>query len=259
MPNEFVARNGLISQNNSVVTGSLVVTQGITGSLAGTASNAISSSFASTASLAPAYVLNSTTASMLQPYVLTSSTASMTVSSSSFATTASFISPTFISASAAASGFASVKLYRKVTADNSVTNTLTRTVLSSILIPANTVSVGDTIYILARNKRTGNNSAMTPNIHINTTATATGNRIYNITQAAANNTVYLNKFGIVKSATVTEVGQEGISNDIGVGAVNTSVTTYNVDWTVDQYIVFSVALGNTADTSTLSLLVVEIK
>jgi hypothetical protein len=48
MANEFIARNGLISQNNSVVTGSLTVTQGITGSLFGTSSwatNALISSF----------------------------------------------------------------------------------------------------------------------------------------------------------------------------------------------------------------------
>jgi len=38
MANEFVAKNGLISQNNTVVSGSLTVTQGITGSLFGTAS-----------------------------------------------------------------------------------------------------------------------------------------------------------------------------------------------------------------------------
>jgi hypothetical protein len=63
------------------------------------------------------YVLTSVTASMLQPYVLNVSTSSfvtnaqtssMTVLSSSFASTASYISPTFISASAAASGFGSV-------------------------------------------------------------------------------------------------------------------------------------------------------
>jgi hypothetical protein len=41
MANEFVAKNGLISQNNTTVSGSLTVTQGITGSLLGTASNAI--------------------------------------------------------------------------------------------------------------------------------------------------------------------------------------------------------------------------
>ena len=38
MANEFIARNGLIAQESSVVSGSLIVTQGITGSLFGTAS-----------------------------------------------------------------------------------------------------------------------------------------------------------------------------------------------------------------------------
>jgi hypothetical protein len=48
--NEFTARNGLIAQKDSVVTGSLIVTSGITGSLLGTASyaaQALSSSYAS--------------------------------------------------------------------------------------------------------------------------------------------------------------------------------------------------------------------
>ena len=39
MANEFIARNGLISQNNSTVTGSLIVTQGITGSFSGSGAN----------------------------------------------------------------------------------------------------------------------------------------------------------------------------------------------------------------------------
>ena len=51
--------------------------------------NPASSSFAATASLAPAYVQNSVTASMLAPYVLSSQTSSMTVLSASFASTAS--------------------------------------------------------------------------------------------------------------------------------------------------------------------------
>jgi hypothetical protein len=40
MANEFIARNGLIAQDSSTITGSLTVTQGITGSLFGTSSNA---------------------------------------------------------------------------------------------------------------------------------------------------------------------------------------------------------------------------
>jgi len=53
MANEFIARNGLIAQNNSTITGSLIVTNGITGSLFGTASfstNATSASFSTTSS-----------------------------------------------------------------------------------------------------------------------------------------------------------------------------------------------------------------
>jgi len=52
MANEFVTKNGLISQNNTTVTGSLIVTNGITGSLRGTASwatNAINATNATTA------------------------------------------------------------------------------------------------------------------------------------------------------------------------------------------------------------------
>ena len=45
MANEFVARNGVIAQNNSVVSGSLVVTNGITGSLFGTSSQALTASY----------------------------------------------------------------------------------------------------------------------------------------------------------------------------------------------------------------------
>lgn len=53
MANQFVAKNGLISQNNSIVTGSLTVTNGITGSLFGTASQAL------TASYSPNYIPSS--------------------------------------------------------------------------------------------------------------------------------------------------------------------------------------------------------
>lgn len=58
MPNEFVARNGLIALADTSISGSLTVSgsvtanQGFTGSLSGTASFAISSSYALTASYA---------------------------------------------------------------------------------------------------------------------------------------------------------------------------------------------------------------
>lgn len=54
MANEFVAKNGLISQNNTTVSGSLTVTQGITGSFSGSVAGYVltsqTSSFATTGS-----------------------------------------------------------------------------------------------------------------------------------------------------------------------------------------------------------------
>lgn len=83
------SRSNLIfaAGNQVEITGSLVVTGGITGSLSGTVTSA---SFASTSS-----------------YALTAQTLLGSVVSASFASTASYISPSFISASAAASGFGS--------------------------------------------------------------------------------------------------------------------------------------------------------
>jgi len=79
MANEFVAKNGLISQKNSTVSGSLTVTQGITGSLFGTASwatNFVSASNYVLNSATSSFVLNSQTSSMLAPYLLSSQTSS---------------------------------------------------------------------------------------------------------------------------------------------------------------------------------------
>jgi hypothetical protein len=76
MPNEFVTRNGFISKNNSVITGSLTATLGITGSV-------LSASYSNTAS----YTISSLTAS----YVVSAISASYSTfaATTSFATSAS--------------------------------------------------------------------------------------------------------------------------------------------------------------------------
>ena len=124
MANEFKIKNGLIvDQGGAQITGSIDVSGSIfinggplsfnTSSLINNANFSnpnltftrgdtttfdvnisslipTSASYASTASFAPSYVLNSVTSSMLSPYVLTSVTSSMRVLSSSFALTASY-------------------------------------------------------------------------------------------------------------------------------------------------------------------------
>lgn len=82
MANEFVARNGVIALDDSQITGSLIVTDGITGSLFGTSSWATDAITATTASYfltssvtSASYALNATNASTAS-YVETAQTAS---------------------------------------------------------------------------------------------------------------------------------------------------------------------------------------
>ena len=85
MANEFRIKNGFESQGNSNITGSLIVTTGVTASLQGTASwaqNAITASFITTAQTA-SYVLNAVSASRA-----TSASRADSALSASFATTA---------------------------------------------------------------------------------------------------------------------------------------------------------------------------
>lgn len=80
MANEFVARNGIIAQNDSIISGSFIVTGGITGSLFGIATtasyvlNAVTASYAATASSADDFTVRGTlTAQTLVVQTITSS------------------------------------------------------------------------------------------------------------------------------------------------------------------------------------------
>jgi hypothetical protein len=77
----FIANSGLISKDNSIITGSLSITNGITGSLFGTASYVITSS----------YSLSSATASYTLATSIDSSSYSLTTVSASLASTASTV------------------------------------------------------------------------------------------------------------------------------------------------------------------------
>lgn len=102
MANEFIARNGLIAQENSIITGSLTVTGGVVGNLNGTASNATSASQAQNANTATSasYALNATNA-LTASYFVTSS-----VTSASFAQIATSASQATNSNTAISASFA---------------------------------------------------------------------------------------------------------------------------------------------------------
>jgi hypothetical protein len=98
MANEFVARNGVIALSNSTITGSLIVTAGITGSLSGS----VVGNLTGTASWATSALSSITASYVLQAVSSSFATLAQTANTASYvvtAQTASYFSGTVISAS----------------------------------------------------------------------------------------------------------------------------------------------------------------
>lgn len=93
MANEFIIKNGLIVQGGgAIISGSVTVIGGITGSVSGSMENATSASFAATASFLQGSIESAS-------YALTASFLQGSVDSASFATTASYLQGSVTSAS----------------------------------------------------------------------------------------------------------------------------------------------------------------
>jgi hypothetical protein len=88
MAGELTIKNGLVVSGSTNISGSVTATTFI-GAFSGTITDAVSSSYALTASFAPFYVLTSATSSMLAPYLLSNLTSSFTTTSSFNAFTSS--------------------------------------------------------------------------------------------------------------------------------------------------------------------------
>lgn len=124
MANEFVAKNGLISQNDMTVSGSLTVTTGITGSLQGTsswaesASNAVSSQTASFLPIATYGI----TASWAQ-----SASNAQTSSTMLVTTTTTGVGPYYVMFTSGTTGAQATLVDSNGMLFNATTNTLTTT------------------------------------------------------------------------------------------------------------------------------------
>jgi len=121
----------------------------------------------------------------------------------------------------------------------------------SILVPANTLTTGDIFYVYVRLRRTNANNNIVPRIRIHTSDAIAGTIVAQLTM---NNTIFTlggNKDFAIKSATNTET-QGAASWGFPVGLTAGASTSYNIDWTVDQYVIITSQNTSGADISTLS-------
>jgi hypothetical protein len=153
-----------------------------------------------------------------------------------------------------------IQNFQTTTDGTAVTGTTTGTLTSSILIPANTVAVGDVIYVKTRVRKTGTAGTLTTRMYINTSSAIGGSLIATSAAAAATTLMFqYTRTLAVKSTTNTEsmAGNLNVNADDNT-AVTTAVSTSNIDWTQNQYLVVAVQNGSTADTSRSSFIQIQI-
>lgn len=154
----------------------------------------------------------------------------------------------------ALAGKKQASIFEITTTGTVVTGTTANMISSSVLVPANTITVGR-IYDLGYNAVfTGTSGQKTTRVYVNTSNSLSGATLL-ATYTAANNVLYSTmsrRIGI-KSATLTEVVTA--TGSLGNGDVATQVppSQLNIDWTQDHYFLFAEQLANSGDTAALSI------
>ena len=138
-----------------------------------------------------------------------------------------------------------------------VTGTTANTLTDSILIPANTVAVGDILSIRNRVRKTGTAGLLSVRAYINTSAAIGGANVAISSNANTSRFSQMVRQLAVKSSTNTESFPiAGVYTDDA--QTGTGVVSSNIDWTIDQYLVISVQNTSAADSTVSSFIHVQI-
>jgi hypothetical protein len=149
---------------------------------------------------------------------------------------------------------------QKVTDGTAVTGTTISSYTDSVLILANTVTTGDIIYVKTRIRKVGTAGTLTTRMYVNTSAAIGGSLVATSATAAAVSLYFqYSRTLAVKTSTNTETmaGNANINPDDNT-ALTIAVSTSNIDWTQNQYLVVAVQNGSTADTSRSSFIQIQI-
>jgi len=146
------------------------------------------------------------------------------------------------------------------TTDGTIVTGVTATTKSaSLLIPANTVAPGDSIFVRTRCRKTGTAGTSFQYVSVNTSDAVGGNGIALVSLGANAAFSQVSRTLVVKSSTSTEVFPYATGGTDDDAISTTAASTYNINWTQDQYFVFYMQNLNTGDSSVVSYYEVTIQ
>lgn len=149
-------------------------------------------------------------------------------------------------------------IYKSTTDGTGITGVASEQISASQLITGGTFAAGDIIRVNWRVTKTGTASAITVKLYVNTTNSLVGaiQLAQNLPGFTNSNSNGYERHLIIKSATNTQtISSASAFNDY---ITSTSFVTSNIDWSVNQYIIFMCQLNSaTADTVRTSFYLIE--
>ena len=149
-------------------------------------------------------------------------------------------------------------IYKSTTDGTGITGIAGEQISSSQLIPANTFTVGDIVRVTWRVTKTGTLTSITCKLYANTSVSLTGAlQLGQIVPGFTNsNSNGFQRHLIIKAANNTQT--IGVASTFTDYNTLTAVSTSNIDWTVNQYIIFMCQLSSaSADVVRTSFYLIE--
>ena len=139
-------------------------------------------------------------------------------------------------------------LFKSTTNSTIITGTTSNTISYSILIPANTMLVGDFFQYTVNIIRVGLNATSNARVYFNTSASLTGATLSgSYTMSTSFLSVFFSKITPIKTATNTEFNVTTVATVTRDAVFNSPPSASNINWTVDQYFIIAFQPGSVLD------------
>ena len=146
---------------------------------------------------------------------------------------------------------------KDITDSTALTGTTAITLMKSILIPANTYATNDVVKILNRGVRNTTTGTASNYFYINTTNSLTGATLIGI-QSGAFRFFSMERNLHIKSATISETSNTANSSNSDEATTTTGARqTFNIDWSVNQYIIAAFQNAGTGESTIMSSLIIQ--
>lgn len=146
-----------------------------------------------------------------------------------------------------------IPVFKTTTDSPPITGTTANTLATQSLIPANSFVADEIVEIKARCRKTGTAGALTQRCYVNTANSLSGaTLIGTITTTATSITCQGIRQMVIKTSTSTEMYPSTLGAAADDVSVNSAATTITNNWTVDQFILFSIQNVSATDSTVYS-------